>query len=120
MFSENQTKERIVHAFERIRAENPDRKILLILDNFSAHTCEFTRQRAEELGIDLIFLPVASPHLNPIEPLWKSLKREISPITVASTAEFCTLVRAQFQELTRKVSFAEAWIDRFLNIQKIS
>ena len=120
VFTKKQTKERVCDAFEQIRAENPDRKILLILDNFSSHTCEYTRERAAELGIELVFLPVGSPHLNPIEPLWKSLKWELSPITVDSTDEFCSLVRDHFQQLTTKVSFAAAWIDRFLNIQKIS
>ena len=120
VFTEKQTKERICDAFEQIRAENPDRKILLILDNFSSHTCEYTRERAAELGIELVFLPVGSPHLNPIEPLWKSLKWELSPITVDSTDEFCSLVRDHFQQLTTKVSFAAAWIDRFLNIRKLS
>lgn len=120
VFTEKQTKERICDAFEQIRAENPDRKILLILDNFSSHTCEYTRERAAELGIELVFLPVGSPHLNPIEPLWKSLKWELSPITVDSTDEFCSLVRDHFQQLTTKVSFAAAWIDRYLNIQKLS
>ena len=120
VFTEKQTKERICDAFEQIRAENPDRKILLILDNFSSHTCEYTRERAAELGIELVFLPVGSPHLNPIEPLWKSLKWELSPITVDSTDEFCSLVRDHFHQLTTKVSFAAAWIDRFLNIQKLS
>jgi transposase len=120
VFTETQTKERICHAFERIRAENPDRDILLVLDNFSSHTCEYTRSRADELGIDLVFLPVGSPDLNPIEPLWKSLKWSISPIAVSSTAEFCTLVRDVFQQLTEKLSFADDWIERFLDIQKLS
>jgi transposase len=120
MFTEKQSKEQICRAFEQIRAENPNRDILLILDNFSSHTCEFTRSRARELEIDLVFLPVGSPHLNPIEAVWKSLKWSISPIAVSSTDEFCSLVRDTFQELTTKVSFAADWIDRFLNIQKLS
>lgn len=120
VFTEKQTKEQICGAFERIRAENPDRNILLVLDNFSSHTCEYTRRRARELGIDLVFLPVGSPHLNPIEPVWKSLRWEISPIAVSSTDEFCSMVRATFQQLTEKVSFAVDWIERFLEIQRIS
>jgi transposase len=119
-FTETQRKEEICTAFERIRAENPARKVLLILDNFSSHTCEYTRNRAAELGIELVFLPVGSPDLNPIEPLWKSLRWEISPIAVSSTEEFCSLVRGVFDQLTEKVSFASEWIDRFLNIQKLS
>jgi transposase len=120
VFTEKQTKERICDAFEQIRAENPDRKILLILDNFSSHTCEYTRKRAAELGIELVLLRVGSPHSNPIEPLWKSLKWQLSPITVDSTDEFCSLVPDHFQQLTTEMSFAAAWIDRYLNIQKLS
>lgn len=29
----------------------------------------YTRKRAHEFGIDLVFLSVGSPHLNPIEPV---------------------------------------------------
>ena len=119
-FTEKQTKEQICNAFEQIREENPERNILLILDNFSSHTCEYTQERAKSLGIDLVFLPVGSPHLNPIEPLWKSLRWEISPIAFSSTEEFCSLVREVFDRLTDKVSFAKEWIERFLTIQKLS
>jgi transposase len=119
-FPEKQTKENICAAFEKIREQNPGKRILLVLDNFSSHTCEYTRRRATELGIDLVFLPVASPHLNPIEQVWKSLKWHISPIAVASRAEFRNVVRDTFETLTRRVSFAQDWIDRFLNIQKLS
>ncbi len=54
--------------------ENPASRILLVLDNHFAHTCEYTRRRAHNLGIDFVFLPVGSPDINPIEQVWKSLK----------------------------------------------
>ena len=79
-FPPNQEKERICACFEEIRKQNPDERILLVLDNFPSHICAYTRKRTHELGIDLIFLPVGSPHLNPIEPVWKSLKWESSPL----------------------------------------
>lgn len=118
-FPDTQSKENICAAFEKIRKENPGKRILLVLDNFSAHTCEYTRKRATQLGIDLVFLPVASPHLNPIEQVWKSLKWNISPIVVSSTDEFRSLVRDSFQRLTRRVSFAEQWIENLIDIQKL-
>jgi len=73
-------KERIYACFEEIREQNPLARILLVLDNFSSHICAHTRKRAHELGIDLVFLPVGSPHLNPIEPVWKRLRWESSPL----------------------------------------
>jgi transposase len=80
----------------------------------SWNTCEYTRKRAHQLGIDLVFLPVGSPDLNPIEQVWKQLKWEASPLIVESAAEFRALVDDLFKQLTDRVSFAKAWIDEFL------
>jgi len=33
---------------------------------------QYTRKRAHKLGINLVSLPVGSPHLNPIEPVCES------------------------------------------------
>jgi transposase len=121
-FPEDQTKESICSVFERIREQNPGKRILLVLDNHFSHTCEYTRKKAHKLGIDLIFLPVGSPDLNPIEQVWKSLKWEASPLIVESAAEFRTLVADLFDRLTEKMSFAANWIDEFLDshLQKFS
>jgi transposase len=113
-FTEDQTKERICECLERIREQNPRKRILLVLDNHFAHTCEHTRKRAHQLGIDLVFLPVGSPDLNPIEQVWKQLKWKASPIIVESAAEFRALVDDLFERLTDRLSFAKAWIDEFL------
>ncbi|NHN65789.1 IS630 family transposase, partial [Haloarcula sp. JP-Z28] len=75
----------------------------------------FTRKRAHQLGIDLVFLPVGSPDLNPIEQIWKSLKWEASPLIVESANEFRALVSELFEQLTSRLSFAKSWIDEFLS-----
>jgi transposase len=80
----------------------------------SRNISQFTRTRAEGLGITLVFLPVASPHLRLIEPVWNSLKRTISPITTESADDFRALVAETFLTLTQRLSFAADWIDRFL------
>ncbi len=54
-FPEDKTKERICGCFERILEQNPGKRILLVLDNHFAHTCEYTRKRAHQLGIDNLF-----------------------------------------------------------------
>ncbi len=66
------------------------------------------RERAHELGIDLVFLPVGSPHFNPIEPVWKSLKWESPPLIVEGGAEYRTLLREIFTKLTYQLSLAES------------
>jgi len=114
-FPPNQEKEQICDCFEKIREQNPGERILLVLDNFSSHICKYTRKRAHELGIDLVFLPVGSPHLNPIEPVWKSLKWESSPLIVEDEDEYRALLDDLFDQLTEKLSFAASWIDDHLS-----
>jgi len=114
-FPPNQEKERICACFEEIREQNPGERILLVLDNFSSHICAHTRERAHELGIDLIFLPVGSPHLNPIESVWKSLKWESSPLIVEGAAEYRALRDNIFTALTEQLSFAGSWIENYLS-----
>jgi transposase len=121
-FPVDQTKEQICACFERIREQNPGQRILLVCDNFSSHVCKYTRHRAHQLGIDLIFLPVGSPHLNPIEPVWKSLKWESSPLIVEGEDEYRSLLTQIFEKLTEKLSFASSWITNHLSgfLQKLS
>jgi hypothetical protein len=114
-FPPDQTKEEICACFEAIREQNPGKRILLVLDNFSSHICKYTRKRAHELGIDLVFLPVGSPHLNPIEPVWKSLKWESSPLIVDGEDEYRALLDDIFGKLTEQLSFAASWIDDHLS-----
>ena len=91
------------------------------MDNFSSHICAHTRKRAHELGVDLIFLPVGSPHLNPIESVWKSLKWESSPLIVEGADEYRALLDGVFAKLTERLSFAGSWIENHLDgfIQKL-
>jgi transposase len=121
-FPPNQEKERICECFEEIREQNPGTRILLVLDNFSSHVCEYTRKRAHQLGIDLVFLPVGSPNLNPIEPVWKSLKWESSPLIVEGEDEYRSRLDNIFGKLTEQLSFAASWIENHLSkyLQKLS
>ncbi|AAV46465.1 transposase [Haloarcula marismortui ATCC 43049] len=120
-FPANQEKERICECLEGIREQNPGQRILLVPDNFSSHVCEYTRRRAHQLGIDLVFLPVGSPDLNPIEQVWKSLKWEASPLIVESAAEYRALLTQLFEQLTTQLSFAASWIEEYLggHLQKL-
>ncbi len=61
-FKETEKKERICEVLEKVREQNPRRRILLVLDKYGSHICKHTRKRAHQLGIDLVFLPTSSPH----------------------------------------------------------
>jgi len=54
-FPPNQEKEETRAYFEKVREQNPGKRILLVLDKFSSHVCKYTRKRVHELGIDLVF-----------------------------------------------------------------
>lgn len=54
-----------------------ERKLVVVLDNYSVHKANLLIQACEILNIKLIHLPPHSPHLNPIEQVWKSIKKSI-------------------------------------------
>jgi putative transposase len=98
-----------------IRRCNPINRICLILDNFPTHKAKIVREKASELNIELIYLPPYSPDLNPIEYLWKSIKRIISISKIESKDELLEIVRTSFFGLTGSLSSARMWIPRFLH-----
>jgi transposase len=50
--------------------------VTIVLDNARYQRCNLVRCLAEELNIELLFLPPYSPNLNLIERLWKLVKNE--------------------------------------------
>jgi transposase len=50
----------------------------LLLDRASAHTAPATQRLAAELGIALLWLPKQHPELNPMDQLWRELKRLVA------------------------------------------
>lgn len=50
--------------------------ITLVLDNARYQKCQWVRHLAEILGIELLYLPSYSPHLNLIERLWRFVRNE--------------------------------------------
>ena len=48
---------------------------VVVMDNLSAHKGERVRELIEAKGCELIYLPPYSPDFNPIEYLWKKVKK---------------------------------------------
>ncbi|MBT0160894.1 IS630 family transposase [Candidatus Bathyarchaeota archaeon A05DMB-2] len=113
-FKENSKKENVCSFLEEVRLNNPDQNMLLLLDNLTSHRAQATRQRAQELGITLVYLPPYSPDLNPIEQLWRCLKREISTAFFWCREEFLALIEKSYKQLSSRISFAKGWIEKFL------
>lgn len=77
-FKEHSTKEDVCDFLSTIKNSNMSKRIIVILDNFRSHRAKDTSNFALKHNIDLVYLPPYSPDLNPIEFIWKSIKRVIS------------------------------------------
>lgn len=64
----------IIRFLKKVKSKYKKQKITIVLDNASYHHAGSVEEMAEELNIQLLFLPVASPNLNIIERLWKFIK----------------------------------------------
>jgi len=113
-FKEHSKKEDICEFLRTIREGNPGRRIVVVLDNFSSHRAKDTIICAEECGIELVFLPPYSPDLNPIEFIWKSIKRVVSRTFIVDLDHLKSLIEEHFMRYSSKLSFAAGWIEKFI------
>jgi transposase len=63
-----------------LKASYPHRRLVLIWDNVRYHHAVAVRRCAEELGIELVYLPPYSPDLMPVERLWQWLRQELTAL----------------------------------------
>ena len=59
---------------KQVKAQWRGWNLVLFLDRGSPQTAKRSLKLARELGIELRWLPVACPELNPVEGLWRHLK----------------------------------------------
>ena len=111
----NSKQESVMDFLREIRYNNPFNHILMILDNFSAHRTENVAITAEILDIELVFLPPYSPQPNPIELIWKSIKKVMSRTFVKDQEMMIDLIRTNFNDLSKSKSFCERWVETFAN-----
>lgn len=94
---------------ELVRNANPGKELVMVLDNSRAHRGAEVAKTAREQKIGLVFLPPYSPDLNPIEMIWKSVKRVLSPHLFKYRYEMIVLIRETFLKLAQSASFAKEW-----------
>jgi transposase len=86
--------------------------IVAVSDNFSSH--KVLAEKAKPLGIYFVFLPPYSPNLNPIELIWKSIKRVISLSFIEAAERLTETIRNNFNKFSQSKRYAGAWIEKFL------
>ena len=86
-----------IDVLRRLRAEVPDRKLLVVWDGAPYHRAKAVQEVACELGITLMPLPGYSPDLMPVEALWRWLREDVTYHHCHTTAEDLTRRAAAFE-----------------------
>ncbi len=108
-------KESIANFLGTLKKANESYKaIVAIIDNFRSHTSTTVKNEAKELGIYLVFLPPYSPDLNPIEYIWKSIRKVLSLVFVKNLDEMKATISDSWNTFSKCISYAEGWIKKFL------
>jgi hypothetical protein len=63
---------------ESVRGQQGERPVAMLLDEDPCHTAKASVSLAEELDIQLVWLPKRAPELNPMDTLWGHAKDHIS------------------------------------------
>lgn len=66
----------VCELLERIAQLGLSMPITVVMDNARYQRCRLVQEKAAVLGIEILFLPTYSPHLNLIERLWKFVRKE--------------------------------------------
>ena len=113
-FHEHSKKDDVCEFLKSVRRMNPEAELVIILDNFRSHHAVKTREYAKENRINLVFLPPYSPDLNPIEFIWKSIRRIISRTFIQDLDHLKQIILDAFTIYGGSLSFAKEWIAKFL------
>lgn len=74
---------------------------IVILDNASIHKGTRTRQVLEAAGVQVRFLPTASPELNPIEHAFAKLKQHLRRLEPRDPVALEAAIKSGHQAITR-------------------
>jgi len=110
---ENSKKEDMIDFLTSVRSSNGDKPILMILDNGPIHHAKAVTDHALSIGIHLLFLPPYSPHLNPIELIWKSIKRVASKTFFATRELMVSALKSSFIMEASKKTYLGDWRSKF-------
>ena len=67
----------VCQLLRQVSSKYAGKPIHIILDNARYQKCKIVQGLAEELNMDLVYIPPYSPNLNLIERLWKFVKNEL-------------------------------------------
>lgn len=104
---------RVCEFLHKIRWKNPAGDIIVVLDNARGHIAKATREYAEKLRITLVFLPPYSPDLNPIEHIWRPIKKKLSTTFTKTEHTFKETIRTTYHRHAKKQTFMKNWLTTY-------
>lgn len=112
---ENSRAETFKGCLEAIKQANPLARYTVVLwDNLPAHSFREVEELAWHMKIILVNLPPYSPEMNPIEKIWKQIKRQISyEGFIESKDKLSQIITASFEKLVKTTELANSWIKEF-------
>src|SRR5215210_5253914 len=100
--------EHTVEVLRRLRAEVPERKLIVLWDGAPYHRAQVVQEVARTLDIELMPLPGYSPDLMPVEALWHWLREEVTYHHCHASADDLTRRVGDFEERLNRDPFAIA------------
>ena len=91
-----------------------EKEIVIILDNYKPHHNPQFKKFCELLKIKLIYLPAYTPQYNPIEQVWKSIKRIIYDPSISTKEELIEIFKKEYYRIIYNESFFKKWVEKFL------
>jgi transposase len=107
-----------IDVLRRLRAEVPERKLIVLWDGAPYHRAQAVREVAGTLDIELMPLPGYSPDLMPVEALWHWLREDVTYHHCHASADDLTRRVGDFEERLNRDPFVIAdrlWVKDHLN-----
>ena len=90
-----------------------ERRLNIVLDNARIHTSKVVEMTCDMLNINLVFLPPYCPFLNPIENVWKDVKREIYNSFYTNLEELIEIFEDSFMARVYSETYYKNWLNKF-------
>jgi transposase len=100
--------EHTIEVLQRLRAEVPERPLIVLCDRAPYHRAKAVREAARTLDITLMPLPSYSPDLMPVEALWRWLREDVTYHHCHTSAEDLTRRAADFEVRLNRDPFVVA------------
>ncbi|MBE6488430.1 MAG: transposase [Methanosphaera stadtmanae] len=93
-----------------------EKPIYLILDNAKIHHAKIIESVCDILNMKLIFLEPYCPDLNPIEDVWRTIKRILYNSNYKTLEKLIKLFKKLFYEIVDDTSFYNNWLSEYFMV----